>query len=233
MPGKSTATSAGERLRRTFSYLLSSERSTSPSELPLPSKEGDILRCIAREEDLAATRKVYPDLSLGELKALLERAAQLLDGGRATPPSFAATEAAAATGPVGRLQVYSDGAARGNPGPSGAGAVLLEPSGQVVDRIGKYLGIQTNNYAEYMGLLLGLRRARELGAKEVEVFADSELMIRQLGGSYQVKSPSLRPLYEEALKLLEDFIRVKLVHVPREMNAAADEMSNRAIDEQL
>lgn len=132
-----------------------------------------------------------------------------------------------------RLRVYSDGAARGNPGPSGAGAVLVEPSGQVVDRIGKYLGIQTNNYAEYMGLLIGLRRARELGVSEVEVFADSELMIRQLGGRYQVKSPSLRPLYEEARQLLNDFTRVKLVHVPREMNAAADEMSNRAIDERL
>lgn len=129
--------------------------------------------------------------------------------------------------------MYSDGAARGNPGLSGAGAVLVEPNGQVVDRIGKFLGVQTNNYAEYMGLLIGLKRARELGVEEVEVFADSELMIRQLGGRYQVKSPTLRPLYEEALQLLNGFHRVKLVHVPREMNGAADEMSNRAIDERL
>jgi ribonuclease HI len=98
--------------------------------------------------------------------------------------------------------------------------VLVDSSGNVVDRLGKYLGIQTNNYAEYMGLLLGLKRARELGIREVEVFADSELMIRQLGGRYQVR-------------LLNDFSRVKLVHVPRKMNAAADEMSNRAIDERL
>jgi ribonuclease HI len=131
------------------------------------------------------------------------------------------------------MRVYSDGAARGNPGPSGAGAVLVEPSGQVVDRLGKFLGVQTNNFAEYMGLLIGLRRARQLGVQEVEVFADSELMIRQLNGRYQVKSPSLRPLYEEALRLLSEFQRVKLVHVPREMNAQADEMSNRAIDERL
>jgi len=132
-----------------------------------------------------------------------------------------------------KVRVYSDGAARGNPGPSGAGAVLVDASGTVVDRLGKYLGIQTNNYAEYMGLLLGLKRARELGIREVEVFADSELMIRQLGGRYQVRSPSLRPLYEEALRVLNDFSRVKLVYVPRKMNAAADEMSNRAIDERL
>ena len=99
--------------------------------------------------------------------------------------------------------------------------------------MGKFLGVRTNNYAEYMGLLLGLRRARELGVREIEVFTDSELLIRQLGGRYQVKSTSLRPLYDEALSLLNGFSRVKLVHVPREMNSAADEMSNRAIDERM
>ncbi len=78
-----------------------------------------------------------------------------------------------------------------------------------------------------------LKRARDLGIREVEVFADSELMIRQLGGRYQVRSPTLRPLYQEALRVLNDFSRVKLVHVPRKMNAAADEMSNRAIDERM
>lgn len=177
---------------------------------------------MAREEPLGATLGAFPRVDRERLRAALERAAQSVDGA-----------AAADEVELERLRVYSDGAARGNPGPAGAGAVLVEPSGQVVDRLGKYLGVQTNNYAEYMGLLLGLRKARQLGVREVEVYADSELMIRQLGGRYQVKSPSLRPLYEEALKLLNDFSRVKLVHVPREMNEAADEMSNRAIDERL
>ncbi len=185
-------------------------------------RDAEVLRLIAREEPLTATLKAT-GLPRDRLVRVLERAAALLDdgNGEAVAPQFE------------RLRVYSDGAARGNPGPAGAGAVLVEPSGQVVDRIGKYLGVQTNNFAEYMGLLLGLRRAKELGVREVEVFADSELMIRQLGGRYQVKSPTLRPLYEEALRLLNTFVRVKLVHVPREMNAAADEMSNRAIDERL
>lgn len=165
--------------------------------------------------------KAFPEISREELARLLEKLAGELE------------EANRASKGLQRLRVYSDGAARGNPGPSGAGAVLVGPSGQVVERLGKYLGIQTNNYAEYMALILGLRRARELGVREVEVFADSELMIRQLGGRYQVKSPSLRPLYEEALRLLNDFARVKLVHVPREMNTATDEMSNRAINERL
>ncbi len=187
--------------------------------------DAQLLQFIAREEPLAATLEAFPRVSRERLKKLLARAAEMLGD---TAPA-----AVEENGAFERLRVYSDGAARGNPGISGAGAVLVKPSGQVVDRLGKFLGVQTNNYAEYMGLLIGLRRARDLGVREIEVFADSELMIRQLGGRYQVKSATLRPLYEEAVKLLNDFSRVKLVHVPREMNKAADEMSNRAIDERM
>lgn len=193
------------------------------------SAAANLLRFIAREESLEGTLAAFPGTSREQLRAVLERCADALAAGE---PSAAALAASADPG-LARVRVYSDGAARGNPGLSGAGAVLVAPSGHVVDRLGKFLGVQTNNYAEYMGLLIGLRRAKDLGAREVEVFADSELMIRQLGGRYQVKSPTLRPLYEEAIRLLKDFSRVKLVHVPREMNAAADEMSNRAIDERL
>ncbi len=187
--------------------------------------DAELLKFIAREEPLSATLEAYPKVTRERLRKLLDRAAELIvDGGIAPEGDEGAFE---------RMRVYSDGAARGNPGLSGAGAVLVEPSGQIVDRLGKFLGVQTNNYAEYMGLLIGLRRAKDLGVREIEVFADSELMIRQLGGRYQVKSATLRPLYEEAVRLLNDFSRVKLVHVPREMNKAADEMSNRAIDERM
>jgi ribonuclease HI len=201
--------------------------------------EADILRHIAREEPLTATVRAFRGLTRERLGQLLEEAAQRLQGSTAAAEEAAASPASApadeapSRSATPRLRLYSDGAARGNPGPSGAGAVLIEPGGQVVAKLGKYLGTHTNNYAEYMGLLIGLKHAKSLGAKEIEIFADSELLIRQLGGRYQVKSPSLRPLYEEAVKLLNDFSRVKLVHVPREMNAAADEMSNRAIDERL
>lgn len=131
------------------------------------------------------------------------------------------------------MRIYSDGAARGNPGPAGAGAVLVDAEGNVLERLGRYLGRRTNNYAEYEGLLLGLERASELGAKEVEVFADSELLVRQLQGRYQVRSPNLRPLWVRARELLQGFERVRLQHIPREKNELADEMSNRAIDERL
>ena len=191
-----------------------------------PYKEADILRHVAREEPLSITLKAFPGLTRERLTRLLEKMAE------STARSPARVNTSESSTPW-KVRVYSDGAARGNPGPSGAGAVLVDASGQEVDRLGKYLGIQTNNYAEYMGLLLGLKRARDLGIREVEVFADSELMIRQLGGRYQVRSPTLRPLYQEALRVLNDFSRVKLVHVPRKMNAAADEMSNRAIDERM
>ena len=194
------------------------------------NRDAEILRHIAREEPLNATQQAF-GVTRERIAHLLERLADQIDPEPGQPTG--GREAFSAPSGVTRMRVYSDGAARGNPGPAGAGAVLVEPNGQVVDRIGKYLGIQTNNFAEYMGLLLGLRRVKELGVQEVEVYADSELMIRQLAGRYQVKSASLRPLYEEALELLNGFSRVKLVHVPREMNSAADEMSNRAIDERL
>ena len=209
--------------------------------MPKPSV-ADILRHIAREEPLTATVRAFRGLTREQLGQLLEEVAERLapsvseakaEASAPAPASPPTAEEPAVRGPTPRLRLYSDGAARGNPGPSGAGAVLVEPGGQVVAKVGKFLGTQTNNYAEYMGLLIGLRHARSLGAKEIEIFADSELLIRQLGGRYQVKSLSLRPLYEEAVKLLNEFSRVKLVHVPREMNSAADEMSNRAIDERL
>ena len=91
----------------------------------------------------------------------------------------------------------------------------------------------TNNVAEYQALLLGLRRARQMGAREVDVRADSQLLIRQLQGRYAVKNEVLKRLHEEALALLRSFERYELLHVPREQNELADEMSNRAIDEQM
>ncbi len=140
---------------------------------------------------------------------------------------------AAGAGATGRVFVYSDGASRGNPGPAGAGAVLLDERGAVLRRLGKLLGRETNNIAEYQGLLLGLRAALEMGARDIEVRADSELMIKQLKGDYRVKNEGLKPLFAEAQALLRRFDWVKLRHVPREENKLADEMSNRAIDERM
>lgn len=131
------------------------------------------------------------------------------------------------------MRLECDGAARGNPGPAGAGAVLRRPDGTVVERLGRWLGVQTNNVAEYEGLLLGMRRALELGARELEVRADSLLVVSQMRGEWKVKHPGLRPLFDAARALVRRFDRVDFAHVPRERNADADEMSNRAIDERM
>ena len=132
-----------------------------------------------------------------------------------------------------RTRLYSDGAARGNPGPAGAGAVIINADGHVVAKIGKFLGDNTNNYAEYMGLILGLKRAKAMGIKELDVFSDSELVVKQLSGEYAVRAENLRPLHEEARSLLQGFGEVKVRYIPREENEQADLMSNRAIDERL
>lgn len=198
----------------------------------------ELLRFIAEREPLAQTRAAFPTLDDAKLRARLLEAATRLETGAPAPqrPSSRAetpSSLASAPGKHERLRVYSDGAARGNPGLAGAGAVLISPDGAVVERLGKFLGTQTNNVAEYTALLLGLTRAKALGARAVDVFADSELMIRQLEGRYQVKAPGLKPLYEEARALLRGFAQVTLQHIPRAQNADADEMSNRAIDERM
>lgn len=132
-----------------------------------------------------------------------------------------------------RTRLYTDGAARGNPGPAGAGAVIISPDGHIVAKVGKFLGESTNNVAEYMGLILGLRRAKAMGIRELDVFSDSELLVKQLAGDYAVKADHLRPLHDEAKALLGAFSAIQVRHIPREENAQADAMSNRAIDERL
>jgi len=129
-----------------------------------------------------------------------------------------------------RLIVYTDGAARGNPGPAGAGAHLEDSAGKTVDSVERYLGEATNNVAEYTALLLGLERARELGARQVEIRADSELMVKQMRVEYRVRNAGLKPLFERARTLAAHFDVVTYVHVRREFNQAADRLANLAID---
>jgi ribonuclease HI len=129
-----------------------------------------------------------------------------------------------------KLVVHVDGGARGNPGPAAAAAVLSTPEGDVVDEAHEYLGVATNNVAEYRGLLLGLQRARALGADEVDVVNDSELVAKQVNGVYKVKHPDMRPLHAEALKALRDFARWSIRSVPRAQNAGADALVNQALD---
>jgi ribonuclease HI len=129
-----------------------------------------------------------------------------------------------------KVVVHVDGGARGNPGPAAAAAVLSTADGDVLDEATELLGRATNNVAEYRGLLLGLDRARALGATEVEVVNDSELVAHQVNGRYKVKHPDMKPLHARALEALGGFERWTVRSVPRAANADADALVNQALD---
>ena len=129
------------------------------------------------------------------------------------------------------LRLHVDGASRGNPGAAGFGVHVTAPDGRSVAELFGYLGTATNNVAEYQALLHGLRFALARGATSVEVFSDSELLVRQIEGRYRVKNAGLQPLHREAQGLLARFASARVRHVPREQNREADALANRALDE--
>ena len=125
---------------------------------------------------------------------------------------------------------HCDGGSRGNPGPSGYGAVIEDPNGRVVAQLSEFLGVQTNNYAEYSGLLAVLAWANEHGAKRLRVVSDSELMVKQMKGQYKVASPILRPLWEQAKRLAARLEKLEMRHTLRGGNKDADRLANEAMD---
>ncbi len=129
-----------------------------------------------------------------------------------------------------RLLIHVDGGARGNPGPAAIGVVVSTPEGEVIDEVAERIGVATNNVAEYRGLLRGLERAQALGAAEVEIVNDSELVARQLTGAYKVKHAAMKPLHAEAMAALRGFDRWSIRSVPRAQNARADGLVNQALD---
>ncbi len=129
------------------------------------------------------------------------------------------------------VEVFVDGASRGNPGPAGMGVVFREQGGQRMLVLRKYLGETTNNVAEYRALLAALEEAARRGLRRLRIHTDSQLMERQLKGLYRVRQPHLKDLHEQALRDLSSLEQYEIVHVPRELNKEADEMANRAIEE--
>jgi ribonuclease HI len=128
-------------------------------------------------------------------------------------------------------RLYTDGASRGNPGKGGAGAILYDEAGEAVSRRKHYLGVCTNNTAEYKGLILGLEAALRHGCRRLHIFMDSELLVRQINGSYRVKNENLKPLMAEVKRLLSFFDGYVVEHIERSKNKAADQLANEAIDE--
>ena len=130
-----------------------------------------------------------------------------------------------------RLVIHTDGAARGNPGPAGLGAILRTPDGGVVAELAEFLGHRTNNHAEWRAVEAALVEAKRLGARHVDLRMDSQLVARQITGHYRVKHPDLIPIHARVRELLSQFEGYSVGHVPRELNKDADRLSNVAIDE--
>lgn len=128
-----------------------------------------------------------------------------------------------------KVIIYSDGASKGNPGDAGIGVVISDEKGEMIREIAEYIGKQTNNVAEYSALIRGLEEAADLGATQVEIRTDSELLARQLTGVYKVKAPNLKPLFEELISLLRVFEHATVTHVMRELNKRADELANEGV----
>ena len=132
-----------------------------------------------------------------------------------------------------KLKIYTDGGSRGNPGPSASGFVLLDTNDNIVMEQGIYLGITTNNQAEYQALKLALEEAKKLQASQVDVYMDSLLVVNQMLGKFKIKNRDLWPIYDSIKKLSESFGQITFTHVPRELNKLADRMVNKALDEHL
>lgn len=128
------------------------------------------------------------------------------------------------------LTLYIDGGARGNPGPAGIGVIISDKNGKKIKEFNKYIGITTNNIAEYNAVIYGLQEALIEKADEVILNLDSELVAQQLKGEYRVKNPNIRPLFEQALHLISGFKKVDIKHINREKNKEADKLVNKAIN---
>jgi ribonuclease HI len=129
-----------------------------------------------------------------------------------------------------KVIVHTDGASRGNPGPAAVGIVITDENGTVLVELSEYIGETTNNVAEYRALLRGLQEAVRLNAKEVLIYGDSQLMIKQMNGEYRVRHPNLVPLYNDARNMVRSLGQVSFTYVPRSKNTRADELANQALD---
>lgn len=129
-----------------------------------------------------------------------------------------------------KIYLYTDGGSRGNPGPSGIGVIILDSNKTKIREVFKYIGEATNNVAEYNALVCGLEEAAALGATDLTIYIDSELLVKQLNGEYKVKDANLRTLFEKSLRALKNFTSFEVKHIERRMNKEADNLVNKAIN---
>ena len=176
-----------------------------------------------------AAAKLEQGKVVAGLIRLLEQAADALEQGRTASLPLSPYLAVPSEDAEG-LVLEADGGSRGNPGPAGAGAVLRNQHGLVLHELSKFLGLATNNVAEYQALIMGLEAAVPHNPKKLLIKLDSELLVKQLNGSYQVRSELLKPLHGQARSLLARFRQTEIVHIARGQNQLADALANRAMD---
>jgi ribonuclease HI len=172
----------------------------------------------------------YAKLSVDDLRRLFREIARHV---RTCPGWLAGERPQAGRHEKGVASLYADGASRGNPGPSGAGAVLLDEGDRRLVELSRFLGTATNNEAEYQGLIAGLMAAEDLGLTRLRIFLDSELVVKQLRGEYRVRNPRLQVLFKEVASLLQRLTSYAIMHVRRELNQEADRLANEAVDRGL
>lgn len=195
-----------------------------------PARDAALFRLLAKNLPDSALRAAAPEQTPAEVRAALARVADhLAPAPPATKPQPAAKQAGEAT----NLTLYTDGASRGNPGEAGAGYVIFDSHGREVFAHGKYLGQCTNNMAEYQALILGLAAAKKQGTRQLSVYLDSELIVKQLKGEYRVKDEKLKPFFAQVQRLRQDFTAFRVAHVPRKQNQRADQLANEAIDNKV
>lgn len=190
-----------------------------------PGSEAEVLRHLAQTLSATKTLQRFPALKAKDLQEILLRSAQRAEESQPPVPRPTVRKE------LPEYFIYSDGASRGNPGEAGAGAVIADSRGRTLKEIKCFLGVTTNNVAEYRALLLALDRASSLGAGSITAHLDSELVVRQLRGEYKVREAHLKALHREALEALNRFARYRIIYIPREENRRADQLANEAIDQ--
>jgi ribonuclease HI len=184
----------------------------------LPPSEEQVIRYLAQTLSVPKTLKRFPSLRAKDLQNLLLRSAQQSSPAREGAPEFF---------------IHADGASRGNPGEAGIGAVIADPQGRTVKELKRFLGMVTNNVAEYRAVICALEKAWQLGVAKVRVYLDSELVVRQLRGEYRVREAHLQTLHQQAMETLHRFAQYSIHHIPREQNRRADQLANEAIDQRV
>lgn len=190
-----------------------------------PSSEEKILRHLSHTLSVTRTLKHFPSLTPKYLQEVLQRCADRAEEDHKVPPPDLHP------GQFPEFYIHADGASRGNPGEAGAGAVISDSRGRTLKELKAYLGMASNNGAEYQAAILALERALELGAKRVTLLLDSELVVRQLRGEYRVREPHLKSLHQKARETLNRFSQYSILSIPREENRRADQLANEAIDQ--